>query len=258
MIQRAGLIPHRPARPDRPALTGPAGNPGRTALPGRLTQIADLRYNPCMDILLASANQHKVRELRMIFADHRVITPPELGVVFEHEETGDTFFANAYAKALAFFELLQWQCRHSDIPDPTADDTLVIADDSGLCVDALAGAPGVFSARFGAEEGAASDDERTALLLQKLDGARSRGAHYVCCMIGIRGVDRFYCAQETWHGEIALERSSGKGGFGYDPVFVLPERGVTVADISDAEKHELSHRGRAARALNGVLASKGV
>ncbi|TVQ35416.1 MAG: non-canonical purine NTP pyrophosphatase [Spirochaetaceae bacterium] len=206
-----------------------------------------------MDILLASANKHKVRELRMIFDGHRIMTPAELGVVFEYEETGNTFFANAYGKAMAFFELLQWQCAHSDIPDPAADDTMVIADDSGLCVDALDGGPGVHSARFGADEGASSDEERTELLLRKLEGARKRQAHYVCCMVGIRGVDRWFCAQETWHGEIALERSSGKSGFGYDPVFLLPDRGVTVADISDAEKHALSHRGKAARVMNAMF-----
>ncbi len=206
-----------------------------------------------MDILLASANQHKLRELRMIFAGHRVITPPELGVVFEYEETGNTFFANAYGKAFAFFELLRRQCARSDGPDPAADDTLVIADDSGICVEALGGGPGVYSARFGGDQGASSDEERTSLLLQRLEGAGNRRAHYVCCMVGIRGVDRFYCAQETWHGEIARRRSNGKGGFGYDPVFLLSDRGVTVADISDADKHALSHRGKAARALYALL-----
>lgn len=212
-----------------------------------------------MNILLASANQHKVREFRAIFAGHRVITPPELGLDFDYEETGDTFFANAFGKAEALFQLFQ---SHRESATATADlngdQPAVIADDSGICVDALDGAPGVYSARFGRREGARSDEDRTLLLLQKMAGVETRGAHYVCCMVAVTGTDRFLCAQETWHGRIAHARSGGNGGFGYDPIFLLPERGVTVADISNDEKHTISHRGKAARTLFRLLTHAGV
>ncbi len=217
-----------------------------------------------MNILLASANQHKVREFRSIFTGHRVLTPPELGLDFDYEETGDTFFANAFGKAETLFQLFQLHRESAARESTTAsadlngDQLAVIADDSGICVDALDGGPGVYSARFGRNEGARSDEDRTRLLLQKMEGVEERGAHYVCCMVAVTGVDRFLCAQETWHGRIAHARSNGSGGFGYDPVFLLPERGVTVADISNEEKHAQSHRGKAARTLFRLLTHAGV
>ncbi len=129
----------------------------------------------------------------------------------------------------------------------------VVADDSGICVHALGDRPGVYSARYGSES--LSDAERNALLLAEMEGAEDRGAHYVCCMVAVRGEDRFGVAQETWHGEVAMEPSRGTGGFGYDPVFLLPERGLTVAEISDEEKDSLSHRGKASRRLWSYLTS---
>ena len=198
-----------------------------------------------MDILLASNNAHKARELTSIFAPDRVMTPDQIGLHFAFEETGDTFFANAHGKA----EALRLLCDGAYV---------VVADDSGICVDALGGAPGVYSARFGRDVGVDSDEARTALLLEHMTGKTDRGAHYVCSMVAVLGPERFLCAQETWHGEIAHERSTGTGGFGYDPVFRPTDRGCTVADISDDEKHALSHRGKAARALRGLLAANGV
>jgi XTP/dITP diphosphohydrolase len=209
-----------------------------------------------MIILLSSANQHKVREFRAIFEGHRVLTPPDLGLDFDYEETGETFFANAHGKAQALYDLLTSDAAVSDALlrlNRDGEEVAVIADDSGICVHALGGRPGVYSARFGRDQGVASDEQRTLLLLEQLQGTDNRDAHYVCSMVAVTGTDRFVCVQETWHGRIAPARSGGTGGFGYDPVFFLPDLGCTVADISDSEKHRLSHRGKAARTLEAML-----
>jgi XTP/dITP diphosphohydrolase len=169
-------------------------------------------------------------------------------VRFEYPETADTFLGNSYGKALALW---------NQVRDSAYSNAVVIADDSGICVDALNGAPGVYSARYGAETHGAglTDTDRNRILLEALTGVRDRQAHYVCCMVLVLSEDRFFVAQETWHGQIALEPSSGSGGFGYDPVFLLPERGVTVADISAEEKNSLSHRGKALRRIQAVARS---
>ncbi len=232
-----------------------------------------------MQLLLASNNTHKQRELAEIMQRHELITPAQLGLEFEHDETADSFIGNAHDKARALYELVTEHReaaaaggaskraaagshpKASDAagggPDaPAASGALVIvADDSGLCVDALGGEPGVRSARYGSAPGGPdlNDAERNQLLLSALAHTNDRDAHYVCCMVAYLGADRFYIVQETWHGRIATQPSTGKGGFGYDPVFFLPDLGVTVADISAAEKHRCSHRGKAARRLALLL-----
>jgi XTP/dITP diphosphohydrolase len=130
----------------------------------------------------------------------------------------------------------------------------VIADDSGLCIDILNGRPGIYSARFGNRDGVKlSDAERNACVLREFEQAISCGetsakAHYVCAMVLLVSLDRFFIVQETLEGEIT---SSGKGanGFGYDPIFYLPEKKCTLAELPDAEKNAISHRGKAAQAL---------
>ncbi len=200
-----------------------------------------------MRLLLASANHHKRRELSEIMSRHRLSTPDDYEVVFEYEETAETFMGNALGKAQALHGLIEQ--RHGD------HNLVVIADDSGICVDALDGGPGVRSARFGSAPGQPElDDEgRNQLLLEKLRGVENRSARYVCCMVAYLGIDRYFMVQETWHGVIAERASDGTGGFGYDPVFYLPDLGVTVAEISAEEKHHRSHRGTAARRLAAVL-----
>ncbi|MFP4432204.1 MAG: non-canonical purine NTP pyrophosphatase [Spirochaetota bacterium] len=204
-----------------------------------------------MDLLLATNNHHKKREFERIFEDARVLLPEDLGIAFSHEETETTFLGNALGKATALEALLPPEYRSRNrSPDRK---TVVIADDSGVCVAALDGRPGVYSARYGSET--LSDTERNERLLSELQGVADRRAHYVCCMVAIEGDDRFGVVQETWHGEIAGAASTGTGGFGYDPIFYLPDQGLTVAEISDREKDALSHRGKAARRLWGYLTS---
>ncbi len=193
------------------------------------------------ELLLASNNEHKHREFVRLFPGVRISVPHELGIDFSFEEEADTFLANALGKARALF-------RAAGRP--------VIADDSGLCVDALDGAPGVLSNRFGAAPGSAplAAPRRNALLLERLAGVARRAAHFVCCLVVVLEEERFLVAQETVHGVIAAA-PRGSNGFGYDPLFELPGRGVTLAEVPDDDKDAVSHRGRAARRIRALLAA---
>ncbi|MDR0374465.1 MAG: RdgB/HAM1 family non-canonical purine NTP pyrophosphatase [Treponema sp.] len=195
-----------------------------------------------MTIWFATGNEHKRRELAAILAGHSVKIPSDAGVAVDPDESGDAFLENAFIKARALFELT---C------EP------VVADDSGLCVDALGGRPGVHSARYGGGvNGKLASSERNALLLKEISGASSiagrRTARFVCAMALVLSKDRFFAVQETLEGEIIGEER-GTGGFGYDPIFFLPERGLTVAELSEREKNRISHRAKAARAIGKML-----
>jgi XTP/dITP diphosphohydrolase len=192
-----------------------------------------------MEIVLATGNMHKLREITEILPGHRIVLPKELGIDFAYEETGTTYLDNALGKAQELYR---------QVNQP------VIADDSGISVPALGGAPGVYSARFGADEGLADLDDigRYELLLEKMKGAPDRCAFYVCCMVLVLEDYRFFVCQETLHGELTTA-PVGRGGFGYDPIFLLPERNKTVAQISAHEKHNISHRGKAGRRVGEIL-----
>ncbi|MDR2370742.1 MAG: RdgB/HAM1 family non-canonical purine NTP pyrophosphatase [Treponema sp.] len=198
-----------------------------------------------MTVWLATGNAHKKAELAAILrSDKTLRIPSDAGIAFDPAENGSTFAENALIKAEALWSIVK---------EP------VIADDSGLCVDALGGRPGIYSARYagpakdggGKKIGAA---ERNALLLGELDGAAERSARFVCAMALVYGEGRFFIVQETLEGEIALpEQAAGTGGFGYDPVFFLPERRCTLAELDAGEKNALSHRGKAGRIIAGFL-----
>ncbi|WP_304221972.1 RdgB/HAM1 family non-canonical purine NTP pyrophosphatase [Gracilinema caldarium] len=191
-----------------------------------------------MTLWLATNNDHKKRELEAIFSDYTLRTPASAGLVFDPEETGRSFIENTLLKARALFDLVH---------EP------VIADDSGLCVDALDGRPGIYSARYGSTDGKKLESwERNQLLLKELEEATDRKARFVCSMVALFSHDRFYVVQETLEGEIIRE-SRGTGGFGYDPILYLPDRGCTVAELSEEEKNRISHRGKAGRALARLL-----
>jgi XTP/dITP diphosphohydrolase len=202
-------------------------------------------------LILATNNDHKRRELEGILADHELLLPTDLGIRFSHEETGHTFHDNALGKAMALYRLITGGGARA------AQAAGVIADDSGLSVGALDGRPGIYSARYGAKPGGADleDGERNALLLGELEGITDRRAHYTCCMALVLGPDRYYLCQETWHGEIAHVPSEGRHGFGYDPIFRLPEEGLTVSEIAPERKNRISHRGKAARDIATILAA---
>ena len=212
-----------------------------------------------MKLILATNNDHKRRELEGILADHELLLPTDLGIRFSHEETGHTFHDNALGKAMALYRLIAGggEPRRPGADAGAASTAGVIADDSGLSVAALDGRPGIYSARYGAKPGGAdlSDGERNALLLGELEGITDRRAHYTCCMALVLEPDRYYLCQETWHGEIAHAPSEGRHGFGYDPIFTLPEEGLTVSEIAPDRKNRISHRGKAARDLATILAA---
>jgi len=194
------------------------------------------------ELLLASNNEHKRREFTRLFPGVQILEPRDVGIGFEFPENGATFFANAHGKAEALFRL-------AGRP--------VIADDSGLCVDALGGEPGILSARYGSAPGAPPLEapRRNRYLLERMSDIRERAAHFVCCLVVLLGADRFFAAQETVSGTITHE-PRGINGFGYDPLFLLPALGRTMAEISDAQKDRLSHRGRAARRIRELLGTE--
>jgi len=185
-------------------------------------------------LVLASNNPGKLREFQALLAPlgWEVIPQAQLGVS-EAEEPHCTFVENALAKA-----------RHAS----ASTGLPALADDSGICVDALQGAPGVHSARFAGEP--KSDERNNALLIGKLAGQANRKAHYVCALVLVHSADdpQPIIAEGEWHGEI-VDNPRGAGGFGYDPYFLLPEMGQTAAELDAARKNTLSHRGAACRRL---------
>ena len=202
---------------------------------------------------MATNNTHKTAEVQHIAPNIELLTPADIGIQFQHDETGTTFQENAVGKAFALYKLLKM---NSDAPQVSA----VIADDSGICVDALDGRPGIYSARYGADvpgKTVTSDADRNQLLLQELQDTpdEQRTARYVCAIAVIFDEYRFITVQDTLEGRIARAPSQGNGGFGYDPIFLLPGSNRAVADVSAKEKHAISHRGKALRrALSAVQA----
>ena len=190
-----------------------------------------------MKICAATGNAGKLRELRRILEaqGHEVVSQKELGITLEPEETGTTFAANALIKAETI-------CKASSLP--------TIADDSGLCVDALNGAPGVYSARYGGE--GLDDKGRYTLLLQNLRGQTTRAAHFTCAIACAFPNGDTITAEGQAPGTIAFA-PMGDNGFGYDPVFFVPDKAKTVAQLTQEEKAEISHRGKALREFTGKL-----
>ena len=190
-----------------------------------------------MRFVLATHNPGKLREMGEILRDLgvEVVSPAALGIPVDVEETGTTFLENALLKAKAI-------CRAANLP--------AIADDSGLCVDALNGAPGVYSARYGGE--GLDDRGRCMLLLNSLRGATTRAAHFSCAVACVFPNGDTLTAEGRCDGSIAYA-PLGDGGFGYDPVFLLPGTGKTFGQLSQEEKSAVSHRGKALKEFAGKL-----
>ena len=185
-----------------------------------------------MQTILASNNAKKIAELTPILARFGITIRPQRDYgIDEVAETGLTFVENALIKA-------RHAAKQSGLP--------AIADDSGLCVPALGGAPGIYSARYSGE----GDDGNNRKLLAALENVADRRAYYVCLIVYLRHADDPLplIAQGLWHGTIALE-ARGDGGFGYDPLFVPAGDSRTAAEYSAAEKNSISHRARALAAF---------
>lgn len=190
-------------------------------------------------IVLASSSAAKLREISMTLHDlaWEIVPQGQLGVDAT-DEPHPTFVENALAKA-----------RHAS----ACTGLPALADDSGLCVDALSGSPGVFSARFAGD--GANDQNNNAELLRRLAGVTQRQAHYTCVLVAVRTIEDAepLVVDARWYGEIA-QAPRGKGGFGYDPLFYVSDLGVTAAELDPVHKNRISHRGLALRALADKLA----
>lgn len=193
-----------------------------------------------MKILLASGNPHKKEELNKILSNHTLILPKDLGIDMDVEETGTTFLDNALLKAEALYAL------SGGLP--------VLSDDSGITVEALDGAPGVLSARYGLKElgKELTSEEKNSFLLSNIKDSTNRKAAFICCMVLILEKDRVFTVQESFKGEIT-EKPYGSGGFGYDPIFYVTEFEKTAAELTDSEKNRVSHRGKAGATISKLL-----
>ena len=230
-----------------------------------------------MEIYFATNNEHKRDELQKIFTSHKIVIPKDVGIEFNPTENGSTFYENSLIKAKALYDIV-----HS----PT------LADDSGLCVDILNGKPGIFSSRYagynfpkGKDGEELSSSEKNKLLLEHIEKVEqekkllythaqnnssnlsqntleqntsmqnTRSARFVCALVLYLENEKIYFVQETLEGEIvsSIEKACGSGGFGYDPIFFLPQFGQTVAELSSSQKNEISHRGKACKAMNKWL-----
>ena len=190
-----------------------------------------------MKIVVATKNQGKMREIKAILSDEKyeVLSMSDLGIDVEVEENSDTFTGNATKKAVEIMKL----CNE-----------ITLADDSGLVVEALNGAPGVYSARYAGEHG--DDLQNNLLLLKNMENITNRKAKFVCAMALAFPDGRTINVEGEFHGLIDYEMK-GTGGFGYDVLFYLPEYGMTSAEISSEEKNRISHRSKALQLIKDKL-----
>lgn len=186
-----------------------------------------------MKLIIASNNAHKLAEIKAILggAFEEILSLREAGIEHETVEDGATFVENAVKKAREIAEI---------------SGCCALADDSGLCVDALGGAPGIFSARYAGEHG--NDAANRQKLLREMDGIEERAAHFTCSMALVRPDGEIVTAEGFVFGEIAYAEA-GENGFGYDPLFYLPECGCTMAQLPPDKKNTISHRHNALQAL---------
>lgn len=185
-------------------------------------------------IVLASGNKHKIKEISDMLVDYEVIGYKDMGLDFEIEENGNSFYENALIKAKAVSDAL-------NLP--------ALADDSGICVDAINGAPGIYSARYA---GDGIDENNNKLLLKNLEGEKNRKAKFVCTMVLYNPNGDIVSATGETLGEI-LHAPEGQNGFGYDPIFYSYDLGVSLGVASAEDKNKISHRFRALSALKEQL-----
>ncbi len=190
-----------------------------------------------MKLIIASNNKHKIIEIKQILGKYfdTILSLKEAGIDHETIEDGETFLENAKKKATEIAQI---------------SGCFSIADDSGLCVDALDGAPGIYSARYCGHHG--DDEANNDLLIENLTNEPNKSAHYTCAIVLASPNGKTFSAEDYMHGEIILERQ-GDNGFGYDPIFFLPEYNKTVAQITPQEKNKISHRAKALVSLLSKL-----
>ena len=187
-----------------------------------------------MKIIVASNNKDKIREIKSIFTNYEIVSLKDMNIDIDVEETGTTFEENAYIKAKAIYDI-------------TGE--MVLSDDSGIEIEALDWAPGIYSARFAGNH---NDEANNDLVLEKLANETNRTARYTCalCIFFKDGTHKII--KEHCYGKITHERM-GTGGFGYDPLFYLEEINKTFGQVSLEEKNKYSHRAKALRKLREIL-----
>jgi len=197
-----------------------------------------------MRLIIATGNQDKVREINEILSDtgFTAISMREAGYDPEIVEDADSFRGNAMIKAQAIH----------DICEP---DDYVMADDSGLCIDALGGAPGIYSSRFCGEDSTYEEKFKKIFEMLKDVPEDERTAHFTCAIAVVRPDGSSFTVEESVYG-ILHEEPVGENGFGYDPIFYVPEYDMTTAQMEPALKHSISHRGKALRSMVEKLMQK--
>ncbi|MCQ2592724.1 MAG: RdgB/HAM1 family non-canonical purine NTP pyrophosphatase [Treponema sp.] len=214
-----------------------------------------------MKIYLATGNKNKKKEMMELLPEHTIVIPSDENIAFDPDETGSTFYENSLIKAKALYDIVHCP---------------VIADDSGISVDALNGEPGIYSSRYagpdfmhGKPDGKKiSQDEQNQFLIEQTNQVEksgnfpkmeylhgNRSCHYTCAMVLYCGPDRLFVAQETFEGSLigSISEAAGTGGFGYDPIVYLPEYQRTVAQLSADEKNAISHRGKAVKVIKKII-----
>lgn len=186
-----------------------------------------------MKLIIASNNSHKIYEIKKILGDKfdEIVSMREAGIEHETVEDGKTFLENAYKKAREIAEI-------SGCP--------ALSDDSGICVHALGGEPGIYSARYSGGHG--NDEDNNRLVLKNLEDKADKGAHYTCAVSLVYPDGRHIFAEGYMYGEIT-KNARGERGFGYDPIFVPLGETRTVAEMTDEEKNKISHRANALKLL---------
>lgn len=191
-------------------------------------------------LYFASGNDHKKKEMSRLLGGYELTLPKEEDIYFDPVEDGKTFIDNAVIKAETLYR---------EVHAP------VLSDDSGLCVEALGGKPGIHTQRYGEEElgRKLSDEEKYLFLLKNMEGKKNRQAVFACALCLYLSPTRIYVIQEESRGEITLSPVKGDGGFGYDPVFYNSECARVVSTLSEGEKDLYSHRGKAARIMKLII-----
>ena len=194
-----------------------------------------------MRVVIATGNPDKVKEFEKMLAHYGlpVYSAKELGLKTGAEETGTTFAENALIK-----------CR--SIPVDDREETIVFADDSGLCVDALGGEPGIYSSRYMGKN--TSYHEKNMNIIERLKGAcdEERSARFVCAAVAVLPDGEVLSTRQTMEGRIAYEER-GENGFGFDPIFLVPPYDETSAELTDEGKNAISHRGKAMRMMRKLI-----
>ena len=196
-----------------------------------------------MRILFATHNQHKLREIQEILSNFpgTILCAKDLGMDQEVEENGTSFLENAEIKARALYNFAKAQ-------GLLEEDDLVMADDSGLSIEALSFGPGIYSARFLGVDTPYPEKNRRILAMMEESSSKSRMAYFSCAIVAIFADGKLLQTEARCTGEIAKE-PGGEEGFGYDPIFYLPEYRKTAAELSREEKNKVSHRGKALRKM---------